>query len=139
MKKAFYTLSVLISLAGIFSCGSFIEQDVVNYNSVSNVITQGEWRVNQYLNNSQDETNDFVGLTLQFKSNGIIVATNTTQVINGSWVEDKISKNIIINFNNTDPILTKIADTWSINSKDVTKVRMIETNTQNEVLGIEKK
>lgn len=136
MKKLILGLSFLVTVITFNACSGFVEQDITNFNNVSDVITQGDWKVNTYLNNNLDETSDFSNYTFRFKQDGSLVATTSNQQIGGTWVEDRVTKQILIRFTNNDPTLDKISDVWSINSQDIKAVNMVNNNSQNKVLKI---
>lgn len=137
MKKAFLFLSISVTMILLQSCRGTIEQDITQHNNVSDIITQGEWKVNQYINNNLDETNVFAGYTFQFNSNGTLIARNNVGVVNGRWFEDKIMKQVTIQFvSNND--LEKINDSWIVNNKQLSSVNLTVSNTPSKLLIIAK-
>lgn len=52
---------------------------------VENTVQTGTWRITNFVDSGQDETNDFSGYEFTFASNGTLTATNGTTSYTGSW------------------------------------------------------
>jgi hypothetical protein len=137
MKNLLLFIFISATIFQLTSCSAFVEQDITQQNNVSDVITQGEWKVNQYINNNSDETSVFAGYAFTFNSNGTLIAKNNGVEVSGRWFEDKLSKQVIIQFvNNND--LEKISESWVVNSKQLSLVNLTLNDTPGKLLKIAK-
>jgi hypothetical protein len=139
MKKFLLPLIVGFAFVSFFSCRGFEEQDITQLNNVSDIITQGDWKISSYLNNNQDQTNEFTNYTFAFKQNGTVTATDNGIVLNGAWLEDKTTKEVLIRFTNGNVSLEKLNNVWTINSKNLKLVNMVGSVTPTSALQLEQR
>ena len=97
----------------------------------------GSWRVTNFNDSGQDETNDFTSYNFTFDSNGTVVATNGNETINGTWsVTDSSSSssnssggdidfNLFFNVSTTHNF-DDLNDDWDIVSVSSTEVSLID-------------
>ncbi len=88
----------LIALATICTTFLFVSCDKDDSNSDDNgnnsadqvtmIAQQGTWRITNYNDSGQDETNDFAGYSFSFNEDGSLVATNGTNTLTGTWSVD---------------------------------------------------
>lgn len=133
MKKLTW---LLIPLFGFMmaSCGE--DADLANPNTVTDVVTQGKWKINIYLDASQDQTSDFAGYSLGFERNGVVTATCNGTDCSGSWSEDRVTRKLTINFPNASPVLERINNQWSVADINAALIHLSNNETGNEFLGI---
>jgi hypothetical protein len=111
------------------ACASVEDYTVAK--SVTPVVTRGNWKVNLYMDANNDKTNDFAGYLFTFSGNGDLKATKNGNDINGNWYEDNVSKRVIINLGNTDPMLVNLNDQWDIGDVSNTNVNLENANAFN--------
>ena len=87
----FKSVLVVLSISLMSSmCSSDDDDGNSNTNSqqisqVENTVETGTWRVSNFVDSGQDETNDFNGYDFTFSANGILTATNGTTTYSGTW------------------------------------------------------
>jgi hypothetical protein len=135
MKKLFYLIAPILGAFAFASC-SQTEQDISNFNTVTEVVTQGKWKVDIYLDANMDQTNDFAGYSFTFGKSGSVTATNGSSTFAGTWTENQTDRKLHINFNTSNAVLDKINDTWNIVEINYRFINLNNNNTQNEYLGI---
>lgn len=112
------------AIMGFASCSTTPFED----NKVfSPLITQGTWEVNMFMESSNNQTPDFAGYTFVFDLNGSVKATKNGVDVNGTWIED-ISKNILIVFDNTDPVLYRFTKEWLVKGYTKTSINLSSTD-----------
>ncbi len=123
MKRlSFFTslfFAILLLSAGLTSCS---KDDNSNNSNNSNVT--GNWRISLYYDNT-DETARYNGYTLSFNSGGVLVASNGTNTVNGTW--SVTSSKFIINFG-TDPLFSDLNDDWQIVENTSTSIKLKDDN-----------
>lgn len=86
-------------------------------------LTSGNWTVGHYSHggfNGIDDTANYTGYVLTFKSNGTIVATNNTETINGTYTirSEKIDlyseTYLTLNFNDSPIFQNLNSSSWSV-------------------------
>jgi hypothetical protein len=133
MKKLIYLLFP-ISACFLFSCSN--EVDIANPNDVKDIITQGKWKVNMYVDVNQDQTSDFAGYSFIFSKNGTLIADCNGTNCNGTWTEDAVARKITLNFTNATPVLERINNQWSLAEVNAGLVNMSNNQPDREFLGI---
>ena len=91
MRKGFFHGLVLLLSISLMSAMCSSDDDGSQSNNsaeiaqVENTAEAGTWRVTNFVDSGQDETNDFSGYEFTFASNGTLTATNGTTSYTGSW------------------------------------------------------
>ena len=88
MKNHIHQLIILlfISVAAFTGCKKDDNSPSPSSTAVLNsTIQQGNWRITNFNDSGNDETNHFNGYSFHFNSNGTVVATNSGSSENGSW------------------------------------------------------
>jgi len=126
MKNLLRNSLILSSAIFLFSACTSIDDYAVT-KSVAPVVTNGKWRVTLFMDNNNDQTNDYTGYIFNFNASGEIVASKNGTDITGSWNEDNTAKNVSLYFNSADPVLNKLNDNW-----DVKQISSTQVNLENE-------
>lgn len=90
-KGVFYSALLMLGFSLMSStCSS--DDDGGNFNDNSQQILQventaetGTWRITNFVDSDQNETNDFNGFAFTFSSDGTLTATNSTTTYTGNW------------------------------------------------------
>ena len=91
MRKGFFYGMVLVLSFSLMSAMCSSDDDVnqgdtsAEIAQVENTVQTGTWRITNFVDSGQDETNDFSGYEFTFASNGTLTATNGTTSYTGSW------------------------------------------------------
>jgi hypothetical protein len=91
MRKGFvYSIVLVLSLSLMSAMCSSDDDDMPSNNSaqiaqVEDAVETGTWRITNFVDSGQDETNDFSGYEFTFASNGTLFATNGTMSYTGTW------------------------------------------------------
>jgi hypothetical protein len=129
MRKPILLTAFKAAVILYFAACANVEDYTVS-KSVTPVVTRGNWKVNLYMDANNDKTNDFAGYLFAFSSNGDVKATKNGNDVNGNWYEDNISKRVVINLGNTDPMLVNLNDAWNINDVTTTNVSLENEDLQ---------
>lgn len=113
MKKPALLFALKCSVIIYFAACTNI-QDFGVSNSVTKLVTKGNWKVNCYSNSNADNTCNFKDYTFTFDASGKVFAVKDGISYTGNWLEDNISKKITINFNKSNAILDELNDYWDI-------------------------
>jgi hypothetical protein len=132
MKKPILLFTIKCSIILYFAACTSIN-DYTTAVSATPIVTQGEWKINLFIESQNDETNVFDGYTLTFEPSGKIIAKKNGQKISGNWSEDDISRRITINLDTKNPALAKLNSNWSISN--VSNAGVSFENTKNPSKG----
>ena len=149
MKKGFYFgLLLMFSLSLMSStCSSDDDNGSQNNNSqdialVESNINAGSWSITSYIDSGQDETNDFIGYSFTFGSDGTLNAVNGTNNLTGTWSvtddsnssssnsDDDIDFNIFFPVPDNN-VFEDLNDDWDIVSSTSTKLELIDVSGGN--------
>jgi hypothetical protein len=106
-------------------------EDYPSTQAITPVVTKGNWKVNLYMDANNDKTNDFTGYSFTFAGDGSLKASKAGVEIAGNWYEDNISKRVVINLGNTDPMLIRLNDSWNISDVSNTTVSFENNDAQS--------
>ncbi|MCB0457969.1 MAG: hypothetical protein KDC91_09515 [Flavobacteriaceae bacterium] len=91
---------------------------------LSDILLNGPWFVQTYLDDGVDETYDYYGYTLTFNSGGAVVATNGTNTFNGTWsVTTSTTPDLILDFGTQVPF-DEFNDDWDVLSYTETTINL---------------
>ena len=136
--SGFITLSFILIA---YSCSS--EDTVINDNSteikqITDMANSGTWRITNYIDSGQNETNDYTGYNFTFVNGGTLTASNGVNTINGTWsVTDQNSSDDDSNdidfiiFFSAPPNFEDLSDDWDIVSTTATKIDLIDISGGN--------
>lgn len=136
MKKMFFFAGLcLVMLAGCTKKDSTVS-------SVTEAVTNGTWRVTNFSERTNNETDDFTGYTFTFLSNGKIQASKNGVIKEGNWSESTSSQKLIIDLgakSDANKPLGELSDDWVIVSKTASKINLSDDNSSsNELLEFSK-
>ena len=135
MKNVF----VLLLLAFSFTnCKKMIES--VQEDLVVKAMTDGQWRVTAFKQNSNDVTGNFSAYLFQFRSNKTVEAiANGTVETKGTWEANAGDKTIASSFNTGNTTLQLLNGTWNITKNSWTYVEATQTvNGEVRTLRLDK-
>jgi hypothetical protein len=130
MKRP-YILSLLILVVSSFSCKKFIQQQ--EEAAVMSIITNGNWYVYQYLQNSGDSTANFSGYLFKFDANGVVTGTRSGVSYKGSWAADVNARTITSAFPSAPSPLPLLNGVWKIRDSGTDFVLANYTDTVNHL------
>ena len=79
---------------------------------LSSVLVDGSWTVSSYLEDGNDQTNDYEGFTIVFDADGSVTATNGS-ITNGTWSAQNGDNKLVLDFGVTIP-LDEFNDDWDV-------------------------
>jgi len=141
------TLTVLVLL--FISCSSDNSDDVNAANNmadiqeISNSVSTGTWAITSFIDSGSDETTNFTGYGFSFNADGMLVADNGTNTIDGTWsVTDDSSNddsnddssNDDIDFNiffASPPNFNELSEDWDIVSRTTSRIELIHVSGGN--------
>lgn len=86
------------------------------------VLVDGLWTVSSYLDDGNNETNDYNGFTFDFKADGSVVTDNGS-AINGTWASQNGDNTLVLDFGDVMP-LDEFNDDWDVISVSGTQVEL---------------
>ncbi|RYZ20860.1 MAG: hypothetical protein EOO16_15220 [Chitinophagaceae bacterium] len=117
------TLILMILLTGLFACKK--SSDDLAPENVGGNLQAGSWRITNFVDQGQDETNHFVGYNFTFNGNGSVTATNGAVNATGNWgaqYDDGVSK-VVLYF--TTPFdFQDLADDWNVVESSPSRLRL---------------
>ena len=113
--------------AGIENVIDDCNDDGSGNTSLSDIIVNGTWRISSFIDDGEDETDNFNGYNFTFLSNGNAVAIKNTITINGLWsnyIDDGYSK---LDLSFDDNLLEELEEDWRIleNNNSLIKLRHV--------------
>ena len=140
-RNFFMGLLVMISFSLVSTSCSNNDDDGTNTNDnlaeiqqISNTVELGTWVITNFMDSGDNETHHFTGYSFSFNTNGTLVATNGTEIVNGSWsiTEDNSSNDIDFNiFFAAPPDFNELSEDWHIQSHTNTKIDLIHISGGN--------
>lgn len=112
MKNLFLSTIIFICLTTI-SCKKAIENK--QREILVDAITNGQWRVHQFIENAVDITGQFNGYTFQFEEHGAVHALYVGSVYaDGLWTGDANNYTITSQFPTANDPIKKLNGTWKL-------------------------
>lgn len=150
MKNGFfYSMLIMLSLTLMSSTCSTDDDDGgpnnnQNIAEIENTVESGTWRITNFVDSGQNETNDFNGYNFTFAVNGTLTATNGSNTLAGTWSvtddsnsnDDDGGSNDDVDFNIFFPVpdsndFEDLNDDWDIVSYTNTKIELIDISGGN--------
>lgn len=93
---------------------------------LSDVLTANndEWIVGTYLEDGIDETAQFNGFEFTFETTGTVIAMNGSTTINGSWSSLSNGSELLLDFDENEPLDELNDDDWDVISISDTQVEL---------------
>src|SRR5690606_687864 len=103
-----------------------------NTTELTNILLDGQWFVQSYIDDGDNETNDYNGYNLTFNSDGTVVAENGSITINGTWsvVNSSNGLDVILDFGAAMPF-NEFNDDWDVVAYTTTKVELFDISGGN--------
>lgn len=121
MKNAvLLTTSLLFLLTIPFSCKKFIQQQEQNY--IVSIVTNGQWRITNYVDHQTNITDSFAGYAFQFNKDNTLYGIRYGQQTNGTYTVDINKKSITTNFPSASYPMTMLNYTWIITDSYIDSV-----------------
>lgn len=135
MQKLFILFFSILLFSG---CKKKIEQ--IKQDLVISAMTNGQWHITSFTQNSNDITSDFSSYKFQYYSNKTVDAINNGSVeITGTWDGNASSMTTWASFTNPAYPLTLINGSWHITDNSWTYVVATQTNgTEIKTMRLEK-
>lgn len=141
MKKM-NLLAACILLAGMTACSDDDNKSNVNGNAtaVANNLKSGTWRITSFIEEGNDETDNFDGYAFTFGTNGVLTAVKGTATYTGNWSvyddnssdDDGFDSDIDVDINFTSPVeFTDLSDDWDVMSRTGTEIKLIDVSSGN--------
>ena len=124
MKKLLSPAFVLVLLTIAISVAHCSKEEIQE-NLITRAMTDGQWVIQQFTENSQDYSSEFTPYVFQFYENGQVKAINGTTNITGTWTGDANARTIKATFPSVNNTLQRLNDTWQIFNNTLT---MVEAN-----------
>ena len=126
------------------------EQQIIS--QIENNLINGSWRITEFIDSGEDETNHFVGYNFIFGANGVVTAGNSSSSYEGSWSitgndnsdddddDDTNDLDFNINFNLSNDF-EELNEDWDIITHSSNKIELIDIsggNGETDYLTFEK-
>jgi hypothetical protein len=142
MKKICFAVLIFATVFLTYSCSSDDDGNSTDNSSIATVVNtmnSGTWRITKYIDSANDETTDFSGYNFTFTQNNILMASNGTEEIMGSWLVSSGNSNDDNPSNDLDFIISfagpakfmELSDDWDIQSRTSTKLELIDVSGGN--------
>ena len=128
----------LLSMGLIFSCSkdeTKVEEEITaaDMSEIKAAVESGDWKITNYTDDDIDETNNYVGYSFTFNSDGTLGATDGNTSVSGAWSMttsdvDELDFNI---FFTTPDIFEVLADDWEIKKYSGSKIELIDISDED--------
>jgi hypothetical protein len=89
---------------------------------LENVLVDGTWQVVSYMDDGQNETDDFDGYQFKFNGDGSITVTNGSTV-EGTWSVQNAGTELVMDFGTAIP-LDELNDEWDVVSFTASRIEL---------------
>lgn len=136
MKRLITLLLITFALG---SCKKAIEQ--IGEDLVIKAMTDGQWKITKFTQNSTDITSSFSSYTFQYYSNKTVDAINNgVTEKTGSWDGNATARTTWANFPGSTNPIALINGTWNITDNGWTYVEASQINgSETKTLRLDKK
>ncbi len=108
---------------------------------IENNALNGLWQISNYNDSGQNETSDFNGYSFNFDENGVLTATNGTNVLTGTWSvtssssdssdDDDNSSDDDIDFNiffsvSESSVFDDLVDDWEVSATSSSEISLFD-------------
>jgi len=139
MKNSTWILlfCILIS-AATQSCTKSVDPATNNGSSpITAILVVNTWKVNSFLDGTQDKTANFTGITFTFDTTGVFSAGKDNDILTGSWTFSKLFHGVQVNSGSIKLDLGdkspygRLRGEWKIESFTPTKVVLTDEDDVN--------
>ncbi|WP_339702207.1 hypothetical protein [uncultured Marixanthomonas sp.] len=89
-----------------------------NTDDLESILQDGQWSVGSYIDDGDDETNDYNGYAFTFNADGTAVAESNSDTVNGTWAVTTSGSglDLVLNFeiDNEDDPFDDLNDDWDV-------------------------
>lgn len=98
-----------------------------------NIITNGQWYVEQFFEGAENVTSEFLNYQFQFRENRTVIGTRGAESHEGTWTEDVATLSITSQFPTAPPPLTRLNGVWKFKDSalDFVKAEMTTAAGKN--------
>lgn len=101
-----------------------------------NIMTDGQWKVTNYMEGTTDLTTDYDGWVIKYYSNNTSTSTKGSTIINGTWSGGLATNKMTVNSTTAIAPIDKLVGTWDILSGTLT-VGKFSQNKNGAILKLE--
>ncbi|WP_207512380.1 hypothetical protein [Longitalea luteola] len=128
----------LFALFFSVSCKKLLEKKAQNM--VVDAMTSGEWIVEQYMEGSNNISNQFLNYSFKFYENGTVTGTINSTTTDGTWEGNVTDYTITSEFPSATDPLKKLNGVWKLKDTDWDYVKAEKTTADGlNVLTLRKK
>lgn len=141
MKTNAFSKFVIVSMLSVFIFTSCVTEEVTSdVTQVENNVQSGDWIISYFNDSGSDDTNHFSAYTFTFQSDGVLIASSTSNTYNGTWtvtnsdINDDSSSSEDIDFNiffNLTNNFEELNEDWEIITYSANKVELIHISGGN--------
>ncbi len=139
MKRLTIPMAIALLSMGLFiSCSkdeTKVKEDITaaDMSEIKAAVESGDWKITNYTDDDIDETNNYVGYSFSFNSDGTLGATDGNTSVSGAWSmttsdPDELDFNI---FFTTPDIFEVLADDWEIKKYSGSKIELIDISDED--------
>lgn len=131
MKNTIFIV-LLFSFFSLLSCTKKDDATTNSTSTVTNTVTKGNWRITYYWDTDHEETNNFLGYSFTFKTNGTVTASKGTNSLTGTWStgNDDSNAKLILSFPSPNDFL-EISDDWQVLERTDIKIKLQDVSGGN--------
>ena len=136
--REFLMLCLLLIVLSCSSEDTAMVDNSTEIKQITDLADSGTWRITNYVDSGNNETNDYTGYNFTFVNGGTLTASNGVNTINGTWFvtdqnsSDDDSNDIdFIIFFSAPPNFEELSDDWDIVSTTATKIELIDISGGN--------
>jgi hypothetical protein len=146
MKRVMnYSVVAIIMALLFYSCSNdddnSSDSDAQQIAEIENNALNGLWKITNYNDSGQDETSDYNGYTFNFDANGVLTATNGSNVVTGTWSvtssssddsnDDGANSDDSIDFNmffsvSESSIFDDLVDDWEVSATSNNQINLFD-------------
>lgn len=138
MKRRLPLFLFILFALSIISCKKAIEEK--KQDLVMKAITDGTWIVEQYFENANNISNDFLDYDFKFNSDGSVTGTKAGNISSGTWAGNISNYSITSNFPTAPDPVQKLNGVWKLTDSywDYVEAEMTTPGGKN-ILHLRKK
>jgi hypothetical protein len=123
-----------LALIFTMSCKKAIEKKAQDM--VMDAMTNGEWIVEQYIEGSNNISDQFLNYYFKFNSNGTVTGTINSNATHGTWSGNATDYTITSDFPSAGDPLKKLNGVWKIKDSywDFVKAEMTTSSGTNKLM-----
>lgn len=103
-----------------------------NTTELTNIFIDGQWFVQSYIDDGDDETNDYNSYVLTFNADGSVLAVSSNNTISGTWsvVISSNGLDVLLDFGTAIPF-DEFNDDWDVVTYTNTRVELFDVSGGN--------